>query len=157
MPIDERLAREARTAAHDAERLQHELDTARSTFQRAVRALHTTGATPAEIAETLEISHHRVHQLLGDRRLTCSFCGRNQSELRKLICGPDGIAICCDCVGPVTTVVRHGTPAADTAPAEEACSFCEKQPGPVATHAGTSICAECLDLCHEILAEDARP
>ena len=141
---------------------QRELDSARSAFQRAVRARYSAGATPAEIADEPEISHHSVRQLLGNYRLTCTFCGRDRSELRKLICGPGSVAICCDCVAPATTVVRNGTPAADgrttlsPAPAGS-CPFCGTHDRTVATHGATSICAECVDLRHEILAESRPP
>ncbi len=137
-------------------------DTVSAPFQQAVRALHTAGATPTEIADELEISHHTARQIPGDYRLNCTFCGRNRSELRKLICGPDGVAICCDCVAPATTVVRHGTPAADgrttlsPTPAGS-CSFCGTHDRTVATHGTTSICAQCVDLHHEILAESRPP
>ncbi|NEE04288.1 ClpX C4-type zinc finger protein, partial [Phytoactinopolyspora halotolerans] len=37
---------------------------------------------------------------LGDGRepLTCSFCGKSQKQVRKLIAGPVGICICDECV-----------------------------------------------------------
>lgn len=161
MAIDSRLAREARAASERMTSRQWELDAARSAFQRAVRALHTAGATPSEIADELEIGRQQVHRLLGlpTIRMACAFCGRDQSELHKLICGAGGVGICSDCVAPATTVVRLGTPAADgrtaLSPTEATCSFCDKEHLPVATHDGMSgICAECIDLCHEVLAGD---
>ena len=30
--------------------------------------------------------------------LRCSFCGKSQDEVRKLIAGPDGVFICNECV-----------------------------------------------------------
>lgn len=158
MAIDTRLAQEARAAADHTARKQCELDAARSAFQRAVRALHTAGATPSEIADELELGRQQVHRLLGlpTTKMSCAFCGRDQSELRKLICGQAGVGICDDCVVPATTVVRQGTTAADgrtrLSPAEAACSFCGKRDLPVASHGPAGICSECVDLCHEILA-----
>ncbi|MHA6785217.1 ClpX C4-type zinc finger protein [Pseudonocardia saturnea] len=129
-----------------------------------------------EIADELGLSHQRVHQLLSlptrpgargpgrqSAELTCSFCERPQTAVTKLIAGP-GVAVCSDCVAPVTQVVRHGTSAADgratVSPAgpAQSCSFCGKGPHevPASAQAGSGvavICAECLELCNEILVE----
>jgi len=45
------------------------------------------------------------------RTLACSFCGRGQALVRKLIAGPDGISICDKCVG-----VAHAILQADQVP-----------------------------------------
>jgi ATP-dependent Clp protease ATP-binding subunit ClpX len=37
----------------------------------------------------------------------CSFCGRDQSEIRRLIAGPDGIFICDECVGLCQEVLEE--------------------------------------------------
>jgi len=37
-------------------------------------------------------------------RLTCSFCGKSEAEVRNLVAGPDGVAICNECVGVVSEI-----------------------------------------------------
>jgi ClpX C4-type zinc finger protein len=37
--------------------------------------------------------------------LACSFCGKTQDEVRKLIAGPD-VYICDECVGETPSIVR---------------------------------------------------
>jgi ClpX C4-type zinc finger len=105
--------------------------------------------------------------------LACSFCGRSQHEVRKLIAGPGG-CICEACVGLTEGVVRAGR-AADTrlgpvraVPEQDGlarCSFCGKHrclvAGLAARPAETggasgpaAICTECLSLCNEIIADE---
>ena len=110
--------------------------------------------------------------------LTCSFCGRPQNGVPKLVVGPAAVGVCADCVGLASRVVADLAPAGDArtsiAPVGTgACSFCGKAAGegvvPVrlaapedtATEedAGTEedaprICSECLQLCREVLADD---
>jgi ATP-dependent protease Clp ATPase subunit len=81
--------------------------------------------------------------------LRCSFCGRTQRQVPKLIAGP-GVSVCSDCVAST----RTWTPAAYPG---RSCSFCGKwAPGElrVVTKGQTSICEECLDLCDEIIREE---
>jgi ATP-dependent protease Clp ATPase subunit len=105
--------------------------------------------------------------------LACSFCGRSQHEVRKLIAGP-GCYICEACVGLTEGVVTAGRPArtrlgpVHAVPEEDGlarCSFCGKHrclvAGLAARPAGTggasgraAICNECLSLCNEIIAEE---
>ena len=106
--------------------------------------------------------------------LACSFCGRSQHEVRKLIAGP-GAYICDACVGVAGRVVSTGNPATTplgpvrAVPDQEArawCPFCGKPrdqvPGLAAMPADagrqgagpTGICSECLVLCRDILAEE---
>jgi transcriptional regulator with PAS, ATPase and Fis domain len=40
-------------------------------------------------------------------QLRCSFCGKSESEIRKLVAGPGGIHICNECV-EVCQVLMHG-------------------------------------------------
>jgi ATP-dependent protease Clp ATPase subunit len=37
----------------------------------------------------------------------CSFCGRDQNEIRRLIAGPDGVFICDECVGLCQEVLEE--------------------------------------------------
>ncbi len=106
--------------------------------------------------------------------LACSFCGRPQPKARKLIAGP-GVYICERCVGLAKTVIDSGQAAAtelgpvNPVPEQDQrarCSFCGKYRHQVAGLAGASaettgkssgsaaICAECLSLCDEIVAEE---
>ena len=49
----------------------------------------------------------------------CSFCGRDQDEIRRLIAGPDGVSICDECVGLCQEVLEEdGILAAAGQPAE---------------------------------------
>ena len=34
----------------------------------------------------------------GDYKIRCSFCGKTEDQVRKLIAGPDGSYICDECV-----------------------------------------------------------
>ena len=99
-------------------------------------------------------------------RLSCSFCGKNQKQVNKLIAGPDAY-ICDGCVSRAHAVIAEPgrtapTPIAtiavvnDEAGAEQ-CSFCGKRRDQVAAMASAGdrrICDECLELCDEILSEE---
>ena len=39
--------------------------------------------------------------------LRCSFCGKTQDEVRKLIAGPDGVFICNDCVDICVGIIEE--------------------------------------------------
>jgi ATP-dependent protease Clp ATPase subunit len=97
--------------------------------------------------------------------LSCTFCGRNQKQVKKLIAGP-GVYICGGCADIAQVVLD---PAADpgsvagsmhkAGPVEaaEPCSFCGKgsQQVPAMAAAGEArICTECVALCHEIIEEE---
>ena len=183
-------ARRAQERLIDAER---DADVARAEFYRAVRRLHLHGASLRELASSLGLSHQRVHQIVeeagGSRRwvrvgtrrsrpdpslLACSFCGKRQREVRKLIAGP-GVYICDLCVALAANVLGSGDPV-DTelgtmnALPEQAtrlkCSFCGKDRRQASglvvmpqvtlerTSASAAVCSECLELCDEILTEE---
>jgi hypothetical protein len=139
-------------------------------FHHAVRRLHLSGASLRELAGALGLSHQRVHQIVesagGSRRwlrqrepgqrepgqrepgspgarLTCTFCGQDQTQVQKLIAGPRAF-ICDACValatdvissgpapgGPlvrVTMMPERGQPEFEPK-ARLACSFCGKHP-----------------------------
>ena len=183
-------ARQAQERLIDAER---DADVARAEFYRAVRRLHLHGASLRELAASLGLSHQRVHQIVeeagGSRRwvrgrretrrrdpllLACSFCGKRQNEVRKLIAGP-GVYICDPCIDLAGNVVGSGQPAdtelgtMDALPAHATrlkCSFCGKDRGQASgmavmpavtlerTSANAAICSECLVLCNEIITEE---
>jgi len=177
MAIDPDLLNEAKIAEADLVEAEHAADVARAEFNRAVRRLQLAGASLREIADTLGLSYQRVHQIVkaagGSRRWRkaktprpgpCSFCGRTAEKVKTLIAGP-GVFICDRCIPvasqAVATAEPAGPPAAAIAPVAaeamtEKCSFCGKRRhqvrGLAAAH-GARICAECLELCHEILTE----
>lgn len=110
---------------------------------------------------------------------SCGFCGRRAAEVGKVIAGP-GLLICDGCVDLAHEVVAEGGErssqstlllAVGPGTPKARCSFCGKRrsrvdamvnaplrPG-VGKHVkgdrepGVRICAECLQLCDEILDE----
>jgi ATP-dependent protease Clp ATPase subunit len=98
--------------------------------------------------------------------LSCSFCGKNQQQVKKLIAGPHGY-ICDGCVSYAHTVLAGPGRTAETPAATiqqvsqeagpEQCSFCDKhryQVAAMASAGDTRICDECLGLCDEILKDE---
>jgi ATP-dependent protease Clp ATPase subunit len=98
--------------------------------------------------------------------LTCSFCGKSQQQVKKLVAGRDG-RICDACVSRAHLMMGEpgrtvSTPiAAIQQVAHEAgtepCTFCGKhryQVSAMASAGDTRICNECLELCDEILSEE---
>jgi ATP-dependent protease Clp ATPase subunit len=83
----------------------------------------------------------------------CSFCGKQQDQVQRLIAGPRGVYICDECVAAISTGSEE--------PQEErglSCSFCGKKQRQVLRLAvgpnGVIICSECIVLCQEIIAEE---
>jgi hypothetical protein len=190
--VNDELLAEARQAQERLIDAERDADVARAEFYRAVRRLHLHGASLRELAASLGLSHQRVHQIVeeagGSRRwvrrpesrrpdpllLACSFCGKQQKQVRKLIAGP-GVYICDLCIDVAENAISSGQPAdtelgtMDALPAHETrlkCSFCGKHRGQVSgmafisavtlerTSASAAICSECLVLCNEIITEE---
>jgi hypothetical protein len=187
-------ARQAQERLVDAER---DVEVARAEFHRAVRRLHLQGSSLRELAAGLGLSHQRVHQIVeeagGSRRwirigdssrsrtrqpqLSCTFCGKRQNQVRKLIAGP-GVYICGGCVTLARHVIADGvTVTTERGPIHAVpgqqpgarCNFCGKQRDQVAAQAGIPvpatgkldaghavICDQCLDLCDEIITDEER-
>lgn len=40
----------------------------------------------------------------------CSFCGKAPEQVRRLICGPNGVAICDECVSLCNEIIAEETP-----------------------------------------------
>lgn len=184
MPIDPSLLRLAEEARDRADDLEQETARARAAYHEAVCDLHRAGATLRELADALQLSHQRVHQIVGARAagggpwarlrrarsavrsrtpLSCSFCGAAQAERRKLIAGP-GISICDACVAIAQAVLDTGEAGATALvplePTTQArCRFCglggRRTGGPLVAGGGLSICGRCLGLCREVLSSTA--
>jgi hypothetical protein len=174
MVIDEGLLRQARQAGVRLADAQRQTDLAKADYHHAVRRLHFAGASMREIAEALELSHQRVHQIIeasggsggwkarkkAGTELACTFCGLPKKKVTKLVAGP-GVYICDRCVALVHQVgpdpVETSRTRLDPVPATSqlSCSFCG-QTAPKAADLvagpGVRICAECLRLCDEVLA-----
>ena len=48
------------------------------------------------------------------RRVRCSFCGKSQSQVNRLIAGPEGIYICDECVEICAGIIGDDEAAAGT-------------------------------------------
>ena len=64
MTLDENTLKEARELHSRVLELQHEADRAKLDYHHAIRRLHAGGGSMREIAEALDISHQRVHQIV---------------------------------------------------------------------------------------------
>ncbi len=70
-PLDPTALREARDSRDRMLEAQHELERSRADYGHAIRRLHAEGGSLREIAESLGLSHQRVHQLVeGDEGKT---------------------------------------------------------------------------------------
>ena len=96
--------------------------------------------------------------------LACSFCGRTQKQVKKLIAGP-GIYICGGCADIAHVVLDPAAEPGSVAgtmhkvgqDSAQPCSFCGKSSQQVPAMAATGearICTECVDVCHEIIEEE---
>jgi hypothetical protein len=63
-PLDPATLREARESRDRMLEAQHALESARADYGHAIRRLHAEGGSLREIAESLGLSHQRVHQLV---------------------------------------------------------------------------------------------
>jgi ribosomal protein S14 len=94
--------------------------------------------------------------------LACSFCGKRQAEVRKLIAGPK-THICDACVSDAAKTISESEPMGAITilvekQADARCSFCGQQPKDVVRIVGVPaarICNQCLKICEEILVKDA--
>jgi hypothetical protein len=154
-------------------------DIARADFHHAVRRMHLAGGSLPDIADALGLSYERAHQVaegassawpsppraLPGNMLACSFCGKSQKQVSKLIAGPD-VYICDECADKADRVMATGEVAATPLSAVKPigvdvtraqCSFCGKrrhQASGMALAAEGTICSECLALCLEIIGEE---
>jgi len=157
-PLQELLLAEAREAEAELTHAEAAAELAKVRFRQSLGRLHEGGASTREIARAFKISHQRVHQLIDARSWPCTFCAESQGASARFVAGP-GVRICHACIiragaaeAPFAMVPRHDRRRGHAA----ACSFCGKARAEVdamAEHAGQRICAECLALCREIIAE----
>jgi hypothetical protein len=90
--------------------------------------------------------------------IECSFCGKKQSEVQKLIAGP-GVHICNECVGDSSKALAEGEPTGKITmiirrQSEARCSFCGQKPVDVAQIVGVPaarICNQCVKICVDVL------
>lgn len=179
--VEDLSFREAAKAAQaNLRAAEQNLEDARTTFERAVRRLYVEGESIREIALLLELSHQRIHQLVGGRlqtwwqRLncltggrdglsrTCSFCGKPPQSVSKLVAGPS-VHICDGCIDAAGAAFRAqsmhegGLPFERlTAQSRQRCSFCGKRSAaiPRVSASGHQICKTCLALAHDIIANE---
>lgn len=108
MSIDPELLNRALRARDRLIQRQHERELAQVEYQHAIRRLHGSGASMREIAEALDLSYQRVHQVVdvstGKGALKhakppsqCSFCGLDESAVARVVAGPR-VFICARCV-----------------------------------------------------------
>jgi hypothetical protein len=64
MTLDETILNEARELRSRLLELQHEADRAKLDFHHSIRRLQAAGGSMREIAEALEVSHQRIHQIV---------------------------------------------------------------------------------------------
>ena len=64
MTLDETTLNEARELRSRLLELQHDADRAKLDYHHAIRRLHASGGSMREIAEELDLSHQRVHQIV---------------------------------------------------------------------------------------------
>jgi transposase-like protein len=161
-PINDEAVEQVRSVMALRVEAEAALARARSEEQRVIRLVHLGGASVREIARALGLSHQRVQQIVdaakdgrGWKRkhkpssvLVCTFCAKDADEVAKVIAGP-GVYICNECVGRARRGLKPHT----------VCSFCGKSAArdlPVRGTDTVAICSECLDLCNEIIAEEAQ-
>jgi hypothetical protein len=147
--LDPELVREAERAKEQLAVAQHAAYRAKVDYHQAIRRLHAAGGSLREIAQTLRMSHQRVHQILEEaaeptrprwRREPqllpgppgpCSFCGRPYDVCARLIAGPQ-VFVCDRCVLQATRLAAGSVvegqvagPLRLEAPGSQArCSFC---------------------------------
>ena len=67
MTLDEKVLEDARDARQKLVDLESQTAHARVDYHHAIKKLHAAGGSLREIAEVLELSHQRVHQIVEDQ------------------------------------------------------------------------------------------
>ncbi|RDI17857.1 ClpX C4-type zinc finger protein [Lentzea flaviverrucosa] len=145
MSLDQELLAAARTASSASAAAQSQADIAKAVCHHTVLRLHRAGGAMREIAEALQISHQRVHQIVEQPKRTerCWFCGCGVGDDGRLMAGP--AALICDlCVAEGQTGEVGD------------CSFCSETE-PVHEGADATICRSCLDFGAAVISGAASP
>ena len=103
-----------------------------------------------------------MHTRRTHRTYVCSFCGKNQDQVQRLVAGPDGVCICNECIDLISRgnaeQQKETNSTRKTGGASNRCSFCGKKQEHVlyfhTSPEGVNICSECIDLCREIIDEE---
>ena len=109
----------------------------------------------ASFGLSLQEVRAKIMQILNEkwRAFACSFCGKQQDNVQRLIAGPQNVYICEECVATFSKA-----PGGAQDEKEQRCSFCGKKRGQVAHltlgSPGVNICSECVALCQEIIDEE---
>jgi len=172
MVVDPNLLEKARAAGARFAEAERQALLTRADYHTAIRRVHLAGGSLREIAQALSLSHQRVQQIVSAaggswwmawrsrraaRDLVCTWCGRSQGEVSKLIAGPN-VFICDACVAAAERAMSGADAGAAWLPAARArtrprCGFCRKRASgnrKLVTGAA-SICSQCLTVCREIL------
>jgi len=85
MTLDEAILTSARELRARLLDLQHEADRARLDYHHAIRRLHAAGGSMREIADELDLSHQRVHQIVeGDEPIHTRIGGPPMRKARRV-------------------------------------------------------------------------
>lgn len=86
----------------------------------------------------------------------CSFCGKEQTQVSRLIAGPGGVYVCDECIAKFVGIERPQ----QGEQKKRTCSFCGKKQNQVQlmvdSPKNVHICDECVDLCQEIITEEQQ-
>src|SRR5258708_14506921 len=167
MTVNKQLLEKARAAGARLADAERQVELARIEYHAIVRRMHLAGGSLRDIAHSLQLSHQRVHQMVGSaggswwhrvwrsrnakRNLICTFCERPDNQVAKLIAGPE-VFICDACVA-LAERTRNGGSRAARDPftlakegAKVRCSFCrQRRPAerPVLASCAASDCCDC--------------
>src|SRR6266849_4884370 len=168
MTVNKQLLEKARAAGARLSDAERQVELARTEYHAVVRRMHLAGGSLRDIAHSLELSHQRVQQMVGNAggswwhrvwrsrnaksNLICTFCERPDDQVAKLIAGPE-VFICDACVA-LAARAKNGGSAAARDPftlAKEGgkarCAFCRKRRTTdrlLLTSSAANICGECL-------------
>jgi hypothetical protein len=83
--------------------------------RRAKRPAHdiaqtgTPQGTPLQFVECARAQDGRERSMARvGRHFACSFCGKNQDHVRRLIAGPTGVYICDECISLCNEIIEDG-------------------------------------------------
>ena len=177
MTINKQLLEKALAAGARVTEAERQVELARTEYHAMVRRMHLAGGSLRDIAHSLELSHQRVQQMVGNAggswwhrvwrsrnaksNLICTFCERPDDQVTKLIAGPE-VFICDACVALAARAKTRGSPAAHDSftlakeGAKARCSFCRKRRTAdrlLLTSSAASICGECLHACQQIIID----